>query len=152
MNTHILKLEVKNHPGILARVAGLFNRRAYNIDSFSSGQVREGIYGMTIALSCSQEDMIMIQKQLNKLIDVVFVEELTDAINHEVALIAVHSDVVGKMGFQAILEQYDVRMIEESDDRFIYRICASTNEVNAFVSSLESFEILSINRSGAVAI
>lgn len=152
MKKHILKLEVRNQPGILARVAGLFNRRAYNIDSFSSGMIREGIFGMTIVVSCDDNTVDLIKKQLGKLIDVVNVEELQKEQKYELEIILIKIDSQSAEPFEEMAQKYQTTIIESNDSYKVYRLSGTTAEIDEVIVFLQSVDYISMNRSGAVAI
>lgn len=154
MAKHMLRLEVRNQPGILARVAGLFNRRAYNIESFASGQIRDGIYGMTISMDGNDDALDLIKKQLNKLIDVVIVEELIgdSSEKYELTMIRMKKEDRKTSEMQNFLKAYDCKLMDDTGDEMVFRICETTMKTNEIIKGLDGGEGLMINRSGAVVV
>jgi acetolactate synthase-1/3 small subunit len=124
LKKHIISLWVKNKHGVLSRVSGTFNRRAYNIDSFSSGKINDDdIYRMTIILSGEDGTIEMIKKQLTKLQDV-----------------------------ERVVETFGAVAIKVDETMVTYEFTGTTEKVDAFLHILDQFEIVSANRSGAVAV
>lgn len=155
MRKHIISLWVKNKHGVLSRVSGMFNRRAYNIDSFSSGKINDDdIYRMTIILSVEDDSIELIKKQLNKLVDVDKVVELD--IDHtsvrELALVKLNFTEEEKDKLNEIADTFGAIVIREEKNSITYQFSGSPERVDAFLHLLIPFEIAAANRSGAVAI
>jgi len=155
MKKHIISLWVKNKHGVLSRVSGMFNRRAYNIDSFSSGKINDDdIYRMTIILSGEDGTIDLIKKQLNKLVDVEKVVELDSEHSslRELVLVKLNWNAEDKEKIKEIADTFGARTIKEDDDTVTYEYTGGPEKVNAFLHILRPYEMVAANRSGAVAI
>lgn len=155
MKKHIISLWVKNKHGVLSRVSGMFNRRAYNIDSFSSGKINDDdIYRMTIVLGGEDGTVELIKKQLEKLVDVVRVVELDG--EHlsirELVLIKLGLNGENSQDLKDILESVCAKEIRSDEQAITYEFTAVPEKVDAVLHLLQPFNIIAANRSGAVAI
>lgn len=155
MKKHIISLWVKNKHGVLSRVSGTFNRRAYNIDSFSSGKINDDdIYRMTIILTGEDVTIDMIMKQLSKLQDVVKVVELNTDISliRELVLVKIKFDSVQKIEVNKIGESFGAKIIRAEESQATFELVSGPEAIDEFLHVLTPFEILSASRSGAVVV
>jgi len=155
LKKHIISLWVKNRHGVLSRVSGTFNRRAYNIDSFSSGKINDDdIYRMTIILSGEDGTIEMIKKQLTKLQDVEKVIELDSESSsvRELVLVKLNWNSENKAEIAEIAKTFSAGSIKEEESLVTYEFMGTPEKVDAFLHILDQFEIVAANRSGAVAV
>jgi len=155
MKKHIFSLWVKNKHGVLSRVAGAFNRVGYNIDSFTSGKIEEdGTYRMTIVSSGDKVSIDLIRRQLNRLIDVINVVELDPehADVEELVLIKLKISDKDELKIIGLAETFDIQVIRNHNENLILKLVAPPDVLDIFLKQMNEFDILSVNRSGAVAI
>lgn len=155
MKKHIISLWVKNKHGVLSRVSGMFNRRAYNIDSFSSGKINDDdIYRMTIILSGEDGTIDLIKKQMGKLVDVEKVVELDSEHSsvRELVLVKLRWSEVTRPQIAEIAETFGATAMRDDADSVTYEYAGAPDRVDAFLHQLQPYKIIAANRSGAVAI
>jgi len=155
MPKFILSVQVENKFGVLARVAGLFSARGFNIDSLSVSATEDpSTSRMTIVVEADERTLQQIKKQLNKLIDIIKVADLTgkEYVNRELALINVAMtsktkekimQAVGTVGAEILDVGKETMTIEETGD---------SNKINALVELLRPFGIKEVVRTGMIAI
>jgi len=152
---HILSVLVDNKPGVLARVAGLFSRRVYNIDSIAVGTERDpNISRMTIVVKGDDIILEQINKQLNKLIEVIKIIDLT-TINHverEMLLIRVKSTTTTRSEIIQICDIFRSRIIDVATDSLIIEITGTAEKNQAMVDLLAKFGIIDIARTGNISL
>lgn len=155
MKKHIISLWVKNKHGVLSRVSGMFNRRAYNIDSFSSGKINDDdIYRMTIILSGEDGTIDLIKKQMGKLVDVEKVVELDSEHSsvRELVLVKLGWSDQTRPQIAEIAESFGAVAMRDDAETITYEFTGTPENVDHFLHQLQDFEMLAANRSGAVAI
>ncbi|MGN0481280.1 MAG: acetolactate synthase small subunit, partial [Lachnospiraceae bacterium] len=136
MRQAVFSILVENSAGVLSRVAGLFSRRGYNIDSLTVGVTQDPKYSrMTVAVTGDDEVLEQIQKQLNKLIDVVEIVELpSDAsVCRELILIKVMSTVAQRQEIIAIADVFRAKIVDVCTDSIIIELTGNQSKLNAFV-------------------
>ena len=152
---HIISLLLENEPGALSRVAGLFSARAYNIQSLSVAPTEdETVSRMTLVTSGSDEIIEQIIKQLNKLIDVVKLLDITgDAhVEREIMLVKVRVVGVAREEVKRISDIFRGRILDVTQSTYIIEITGDGAKLDAFISALERRAILEVVRSGSLAI
>jgi len=153
---HIISVLVKDSPGVLAKIAGLFSRRGFNIESLAVGHTDlEGISRMTIIVTGDDYMLEQIKKQLNKLIDVIKVVDLdpSNAVGRELALVKVKVETPQKRS--EIIQMVDVfraKILDITEGSLIVEITGRQDKVNAFIKLLEPFGIKEVVRTGKVAL
>ena len=151
---HTISVLVENHFGILAKIAGLFSARGFNITSLSVGETEDpALSRMTIVVDADDKILEQVKKQLNKLIDVFKVMDLTGQHPVERELILVKVKKGDKPS--EILELVDVfrgKIIDVSLDSLIIELTGGTEKIEAFASLLRPFGILEMARTGRVAL
>ena len=153
---HTVVALVEDRPGVLNRVASLFRRRGFNIDSLAVGTTEEsGISRMTIVVEDEGADGVVrqVEKQLYKLIDVVRVEDLTnsEAVMRELALIKVRCDIQQRHEVLDIVNIFRAHVVDVSPAHLIVEIVAAQDRLSAFIENLQPFGILELVRTGRVA-
>lgn len=152
---HTISVWVKNQHGVLARVSSLFAARGYNIDSLVVGVTdNPKISCMTIVVKGDERVLDQVEKQLNKLIDVVRVEDLTstDFIARDLALIKVKADASSRTHIMEIAQCFGARIVDVALKSFIVEVTGKEAKVNALVELLRPYGLLGMVRTGEVAI
>jgi len=151
---HTITALVENHPGVLARVAGLFARRGFNIESLTvSGTDQPEISRMTIVVGGDHRVLEQITKQLNKLVEVMKVVDYTEtaAVERELALIKVNADAKDRSEIMQIVEIFRGRIIDMSEKTFIVEVTGSTDKLDKITHLLEFYGIRELVRTGIIA-
>ncbi len=152
---HTISVLVENEFGVLARVAGMFAARGYNIDSLSVAPTSDPRYSrMTILTSGSELIIEQILKQLNRLLDTVKVQDLTGEsfISREMILVKVKSSTASESGVLTIAENYKAKVVDKSPESITLEYTGEHEKVNSLLSELLPFGVLEDVRTGAVAI
>ena len=155
MAKHTLSVLVENHAGVLSRVAGLFSRRGFNIDSLAVGVTENPeISRMTIVVDGDDYTVEQVSKQLNKLIDVIKVRQLdrSDSVSRELALIKVEATAATRSEIIQIVEIFRAKIVDISKTTVTIEISGSTDKVSALEDMLRQFGIKEIVRTGTIAI
>ena len=150
MRQAVFSILVDNSAGVLSRVAGLFSRRGYNIDSLTVGETNDPkISRMTVAVTGEEEILEQIQKQLAKLIDVREVIELPkESVCRELVLVKVECDAQSRQEIASITDIYRANIVDVAPTSLIIAITGSKSKVDAFVSLLNGFKITELARTG----
>lgn len=152
---HTLAVLVENHAGVLSRVAGLFSRRGFNIDSLAVGVTEDpGISRMTIVVDGDEYIVEQVCKQLNKLIDVIKIKELenSDSVSRELALIKVAANAGNRSEITQLVEIFRAKIIDVSRSTLTIEISGSSDKVTALEELLKQFGIKEVVRTGIIAI
>jgi acetolactate synthase I/III small subunit len=152
-DVHTLSLYVNNKPGVLVRVALVFARRAYNIESLVvSPTVRGDFSRMTITCSGDPETLEQIIKQLAKLIDVVHAIDHTgdDSYETEIALVKLESQLDRRTEILQIAEHYGAKVVDYGSDSLMLRVYGDSDKLDAFVALLRPYGLSELVRSGKI--
>jgi acetolactate synthase I/III small subunit len=155
MAKHALSVLVENHPGVLSRVAGLFSRRGFNIDSLAVGVTEnKDISRMTIIVEGDDYTVEQVSKQLNKLIDIIKIKQLDkgDSVSRELALIKVTATASTRAEIMQIVEIFRANIVDVSKNTLTIEISGGTDKVAALEDMLRGFGIKEIVRTGTIAI
>lgn len=155
MKKHVLVVLVENKPGVLARVAGLFSRRGYNIESLAVGEtVDPSVSRMTITVSGDEIILEQISKQLNKLIDVIKVIDLTSTayVDREMVLVKVAVSPSSRPEVMQIIDIFRGRIVDVTDHAITVELTGDEKKNQAAVDLLKKFGIKELVRTGTVAI
>ncbi|MCS7121875.1 MAG: acetolactate synthase small subunit [Archaeoglobaceae archaeon] len=144
---------VENKPGVLARVASLFRRRGFNIDSLTVGRTeKDEISRMTIVVDGDERVVEQVTKQLNKLIDVIKVSDITDnAVERELCLIKVHAPPEKRSEIVELANIFRARIVDVARDSFIIEVTGDEDKIEAFIDLMRQYGIKELARSGKVA-
>ncbi len=152
--THAISLLVENHQGVLARIAGLFSGRGYNLESLTVGVTADPSVSR-ITLVCMGDDSIIeqIKKQLNKVVDVIKVVDMSEvpAVNRELALIKVNVKPTQRGEILQIADIFAARVVDVGLSSVILEVTGSTEKVNDFIVLAQQYSIAEIARSGLVS-
>lgn len=151
---HTLSILVQNKAGVLARVAGLFSRRGYNIESIAVGSTDDpGISRMTIVVDGDQREVEQITKHVHKLIEVLKVTDLTHEpmVDRELALVKVTTDSHNRSEILQIVDIFRAKIVDVSERSVIVEVTGDEGKVDAMVRLLRPFGIKEIVRTGKVA-
>ena len=151
---HTLSVLVENHPGVLARVAGLFMRRGYNIESIAVGATEDpGVSRMTIVVDGDKRSVEQITKNVHKLIEVIKVSDLTDEkmVDRELALIKVTADAANRSEILHIVDIFRAKIVDVSERSVIVEVTGDEGKVDAMVRMLRPHGIKELVRTGKVA-
>ena len=151
MEKRILSILVDNTSGVLSRVAGLFSRRGYNIDSITAGVTADQRYSrMTVV--CEEDDQMIqqITKQLAKQEDVrdVKVLEPDDSVARELMLVKVAVKPEQRQGALSVADIFRAKVVDVSKDSLIMEMTGSQNKLKAFIELMADYEILELARTG----
>jgi acetolactate synthase I/III small subunit len=152
---HTLSVLVENKPGVLVRIAGLFSRRGFNIDSLAVGPTEyEEISRMTIVVNCEEHPLEQVTKQLNKLVNVLKIVELeqSQAVQRELILIKVRADAEIRSKVLEVVEVFRARVLDMAVDAVTVEATGSHDKLEALVRVLEPFGIKELVQSGMVAV
>lgn len=155
MPKHTLAVLVENHPGVLSRVAGLFSRRGFNIESLAVGVTENpDVSRITIVVDGDEYVVEQVSKQLNKLIDVIKIKQLdeTDSVSRELVLIKVAATAATRSEIVQIVEIFRAKIIDVSKSTLTIEISGSADKIAALEDMLKQFGIKEIVRTGTIAI
>ncbi|MFW6052723.1 MAG: acetolactate synthase small subunit [Desulfosalsimonas sp.] len=152
---HLLSILVDNEPGVLSRITGLFSGRGYNIESLSVAEtVDPKISRITMVTKGSPMIVEQIQKQLNKLINIIKVIDLTDTkyVIREMALIKVNARSENRAEILRITDIFRGQVVDVGSEHFTVKIEGDQGKIEAILSLLKPFGIREIARTGCVAL
>jgi acetolactate synthase-1/3 small subunit len=155
MTAHTLSVLVENKPGVLARIAGMFSRRGFNIDSLAVGPTEHHeISRMTIVVNVESSSLEQVTKQLNKLIEVIKIVELEDreSIERELLLVKVRAE--GEMRGQVLdcVQLFKAKVVDVTIDTITVEVTGNADKLNDFREVLAPYGIREVVQSGAIAI
>lgn len=152
---HIISALVYNKSGVLARIATLFAARGYNIDSLAVGETENPeISRMTIVVRGDEKILEQVEKQLNKLIDVIKVYEYSkvDHIERDLMLIKVNANKTNRSEIIEIVEVFRADIVDFYHDSLVIQITGDEDKISAFVNLLKPYGIKEVVRTGVIAI
>jgi acetolactate synthase-1/3 small subunit len=155
VSTHTLSVLVENKPGVLARVAGLFSRRGFNIESLAVGPTEHAeISRITIVVSVEGAVLEQVTKQLNKLINVLKIVELEEkqAVQRELLLIKVKADDSTRRGVLETVELFKAKVVDIGPESLTIEVTGSRLKLDSMVTMLEPYGIRELVQSGVVAL
>jgi acetolactate synthase I/III small subunit len=155
MAKHTLSVLVEDKPGVLSRVAGLFSRRGFNIQSLAVGQTEvEGVSRMTIVVDAAAQPLEQVTKQLNKLINVIKIVELErDAdVERELALIKVSAPSGHRSEIIEIVDVFRAKVVDVDVDAVTVEVTGSPEKLAAIIRLLAPYGIRELVRSGMIAV
>jgi acetolactate synthase-1/3 small subunit len=155
MSQHVLSLLVEDRPGLLTRVAGLFARRGFNIESLAVG-VSEvpGLSRITVVVNVEGHPLEQVTKQLNKLVNVIKIVELEPdaSVARDHMLIKVKADAATRSQILESVNLFRARVVDVVSDSLVIEVTGDSAKCEAFLKVLEPFGIRELVQSGAIAI
>jgi len=152
---HVISVLVDNQPGVLSRVSGLFSGRGFNIESLNVAETLDpSISRMTLVTRGNDQIIEQIIKQLNKLVNVIKVFDLTgsDYVDREMALIKVNANASSRAEVLRIVEIFRGRVVDVSPKSYTLEVTGDDKKMRAAIDLLAPFGIMEIVRTGPVAI
>ncbi len=154
-SVHTISLLVENKPGVLHRIAGLFSRRGYNIASLTVGPTEIPEYSrMTIVVRLSSKPVEQVVRQVQKLVPVVEVRELSaqDLIERELMLVKIRTPERNHAELRALAETYEATIVDVSPDALVVEASGTAGKLDALEERLRAFGIQEVCRSGRIAL
>jgi acetolactate synthase-1/3 small subunit len=151
---HTLSVLVENKPGVLTRVAGLFARRGFNIDSLVVAKTEnEAVSRMTIAVDEQDQPVEQVMKQRHKLINVLKITDLDPAgsVERELLLVKVKADAESRSAIMQMVEIFRAKIVDVSAEVLIIEMTGTHDKVSAFMELLTPFGVVEMMRTGRVA-
>ena len=154
MTKHTLSVLVENKPGVLARVAGLFSRRGFNIHSLAVGPTENpDISRMTIVVAVDELPLEQVTKQLNKLVDVIEIQDFRDGeyVDRELVMLRVNADSTNRAEVMQICNIFRAKIVDVQPRRLTIEITGNESKISKFLKLMEDFGICDLTRTGKVA-
>jgi acetolactate synthase-1/3 small subunit len=155
MSKHTLSVLVEDKPGVLARIAGLFARRGYNIESLAVGPTDlPAVSRMTVVVDVEDQPLEQVTKQLNKLINVIKIVELDpgQAVQRELLLLKVRADRESRSHILETVQLFRAKVVDVAADAVTIEATGSAEKLDALLRVLEPFGIRELVQSGVVAV
>ncbi|WP_018682123.1 acetolactate synthase small subunit [Actinokineospora enzanensis] len=155
MTIHTLSVLVENKPGVLARVAGLFSRRGFNIESLAVGPTEHpDVSRMTIVVAVEDLPLEQVTKQLNKLINVIKIVELEPAaaVQRELLLVKVRADATVRSQVLETVQLFRAKVVDVSPEALTIEATGTADKIEALLRMLEPYGVREMVQSGMVAI
>jgi acetolactate synthase I/III small subunit len=155
MSRHTLSVLVENKPGVLARVAGLFSRRGFNIDSLAVGPTEHPeVSRMTIVVNVEESPLEQVTKQLNKLVEVIKIVELDpdQSVARELLLVKIKADVDTRGQVLEIVQLFKAKVVDVATDAITVQVTGNQGKLEDFLRVVEPFGVRELVQSGMVAI
>ena len=151
MRRQALSLLVENNPGVTSRISGLFSRRGYNIDSFSSGVTADPKYTrITIVASGEEQILEQIEKQLEKLEDVLDIKKLEpgSSVTRELIMVKILAKDTQRQPIMNVTEIFHGKIVDVTHDSRVIGLVGHQDKLDAFLDLLDGYEILELARTG----
>ena len=151
---HTLSVLVENKPGVLTRVAALFARRGFNIDSLVVAETEDSEFSrMTITVDEQDQTVEQVTKQLHKLINVIKITDLdpSGAVERELLLVKVKADAVSRAEIMQMAEIFGARIVDVTSEVLLVEMTGAREKVGAFIDLLMPFGIVELMRTGRLA-
>jgi acetolactate synthase-1/3 small subunit len=152
---HVITALVENQPGVLARVVGLISGRGFNIESLNVAPTQDPrVSRMTLTVPGDDRVLMQVMKQLNKLVDVIKVTDLTEKryLNRELALIEVGAGPHKRAEVVELAGLFDAKVVSVQPKSLTIQVVAEKDRVNDFLDLLKPFRVLDLSRTGVIAV
>jgi acetolactate synthase-1/3 small subunit len=152
---HVITALVENQPGVLARIVGLISGRGYNIDSLNVGPTQDPtISRMTMQVPGDDRVLEQVNKQLNKLVDVIKVTDLTGErfIGHELILAKIAVPAEKRAEFNELIAMLKATVVAVQNKSVIVQMVGDQDQIKEFSSLMKPFKMIDISRSGVIAV
>ncbi len=153
--SHVLSLLVEDKPGLLTRVAGLFARRGFNIESLAVGPTENPeVSRMTIVVAVEEQPLEQVTKQLNKLVNVIKIVELSPAqsVQRELLLVKVRADATVRSQVLETVQLFRAKVVDVSPEALTIEATGTSDKINALLRMLEPYGVRELVKSGMVAV
>jgi acetolactate synthase-1/3 small subunit len=149
---HVINALVEDKPGVLQKVAGLFTRRGFNIITVGESEV-EGLARMIITVKADQKLLEQVTKQLNKLVDVIKIKDITEnAVKRELCLVKVNiPNEKARAEIMQYVNIFRAKIVDVCEEALIIEITGDIEKIDAFLSLLKGYGIKKISRTGLTA-
>lgn len=151
MQQKVFQLLVDNTSGVLSRIAGLFSRRGYNIESITAGVTADPRFTRITIVTSGDDDILeQIEKQVAKLVDIRDIKELKpeESVYRELALIKIRAKEQDRQSVVAITDIFRANIIDVAADSLIIELTGNQSKIEAFIKLLAGYEILELARTG----
>ena len=151
---HTISVLVENKAGVLARIAGLFSARGFNIDSLAVGETEDpSVSRMTIVVKGDENIIEQVDKQLNRLIDVIKVSDISELphLESDLALIKVSAEGAKRAEIMQVADIFHAKIVDVSASTVIIEMTGDEEKIEAFIKMLEPFGVKEMVRAGTVA-
>lgn len=155
MKQHTISVLVENHFGVLARVAGLFSARGFNIDSLAVGETEDPtVSRITIVAHGDERVLDQIEKQLDKLIEVIAIQTLADEdrLDRELVLAKVNADVESRSEIMQIVNTFRAKIVDVGTQAMTVEVTGGESKIEAMLALLAPFGLREVVRTGTIAI
>ena len=145
---------VENHFGVLTQVSGLFSARGFNIDSLAVGETGDPtVSRMTIVVDGDEKTLEQVKKQLNRLIDVIKVIDLTDEdfVDRELVLVKLKMDSTSRSEILQIADTFQAKIDDAKKESVVIEVSGDQNKIKSFIEIMKPFGIVEIVRTGRIA-
>ena len=152
---HVLSILVQNRPGVLTRVAGLFARRGFNIDTLAVGPTDDpSLSRITMTLDGATHPIDHVTKQLHKLVEVLKIRDMEpeETLARELAMLKIHADGVNRAEVMQIVEIFRAKIIDVSKRSLVAEVTGTRDKVEAFERMVRPFGMVEMARTGEIAI
>jgi acetolactate synthase-1/3 small subunit len=151
---HTLAVLVENNPGVLARVAGLFSRRGFNIESLTVGRTEShDVSRMTIVVDGDDQLLEQVSKQLHKLVDVIKIRDITaeEHVDRDLVMVKVSAEPHQRVEIMQMAEVFRARVVDLAGKTITFECTGNEGKITAFEESLRPYGIRELVRTGKVA-
>lgn len=151
MRRQVYSLLVDNNPGVLSRIAGLFSRRGYSIDSITAGRTADSRFTrITVVTSGDELILEQIEKQLRKLVDVRSIKKLQDedSVYRELMLVKVRANSKQRSEVVSVADIFRAKIVDVEQDSLMIELTGNQSKLEAFLNLLDGYEILELARTG----
>lgn len=151
---HTLSVLVENKPGVLTRVAGLFARRGFNIDSLVVAETEDpAVSRMTITVDEQDQPVEQVTKQLHKLINVIKITDMDPggSVERELLLVKVKADAASRSEIMQIVEIFRAKIVDVSSEVLLVEMTGTRDKVSAFMDLIGPFGVVELMRTGRIA-
>lgn len=155
MDKVVFSILVDNISGVLSRISGLFSRRGYNIDSLTVGVTADPRYSRITVVARGDESILdQIEKQLNKLVDVIDIKRLQPdtSICRELVLVKLKANVEERQAVFSMVNVFRAKVVDVSKESVMVELIGNHSKINAFIDLLEGYEILELARTGVTGL
>ncbi|MBO8127051.1 MAG: acetolactate synthase small subunit [Firmicutes bacterium] len=155
MKRHVISVLVNNKPGVLTRIAGLFARRGFNIDSLAVGETQDPeVSMMTIVVTATDSTLEQINKQLNKLIDVIKIIDITDvpSVLRELMLVKVSASPATRSEIIQIVDIFRAKIVDVAPNALTIEITGDESKIEGFLKMIAPYGISELARTGTIAL